>query len=760
MITKISLKSVASCGTTPAILETNKRVNLMYGLNGTGKTTMSRYLAKRDDAKFSNCSLEGVSDEKILVYDHDFIESNFYETDEINGIFTLSSANKNAEEKIKHATEEIGKIDLRLEDKQNKNGLMVDLKKEEEKLSSLISLSEQKVWEIKDSYYGGDRILEFCLDDYNKKDKSAFFNKFLSVKKPSNKPKRTIEELKEEAQKIQGAGAKIYDDNDIQKILFDFSAAESDPILSEVIIGNENSTVAAFIKQLKNSDWVKLGLQYLPEIKQELGAEQKNTKCPFCQKETITPEFYIQIKNYFDDVYEKKIEKLKELEDQYWSAWSSIPREDIYLDNPFIKNKEKEFKLLYKNLYEKLRKNWSAIKEKREDAPAKIFDLELSSPEVEALNKFFEEIIAEIRVHNKKVRNKNKHKKEITNEFWEIMRWEYDPTIAAFTTQKKSFDEEIKLLKIEIKKLESDKQDQTKIIEDSQKETVNIDGAIININSRLRDLGIDGFEIGKASVDLQKLDSDRKVIGNRKLEFYKLKRDTGANEDQFKTLSEGEKTIISFLYFLELCKGKESESEIAIKKIIVIDDPISSLSHLFIFNVSQLIKHTFFDDSNFQQIFVLTHSLYFFHELIKIGPKEEGDRFKFDGALFRIFKKNGTCIQDMKQDEIQNDYQSYWKMIKDHNEGNASDALLAVSMRNILEFFFGFIEKAKFNEAIIKIDPRKYQAFIRYVNRESHSDFVNISDTKEINTELFKEAFKEVFLKAGYENHFHKMISS
>ena len=70
-------------------------------------------------------------------------------------------------------------------------------------------------------------------------------------------------------------------------------------------------------------------------------------------------------------------------------------------------------------------------------------------------------------------------------------------------------------------------------------------------------------------------------------------------------MSEGEKTIISFLYFLELCKGKESKDEAIAEKIVVIDDPISSLSHIYIFNIAHLIRKTFFTDE-YKQIFILT----------------------------------------------------------------------------------------------------------------------------------------------------------
>jgi wobble nucleotide-excising tRNase len=206
---------------------------------------------------------------------------------------------------------------------------------------------------------------------------------------------------------------------------------------------------------------------------------------------------------------------------------------------------------------------------------------------------------------------------------------------------------------------------------------------------------------------------------------------------------------------LEKCKGKETKEEGLTEKIIVIDDPISSLSHIYIFNVAQLIKEFFFEDGC-KQVFILTHNLYFFHELVTIGPKEKDSRFKFDGNLFRISRKDKTSITTLKQDEIQNDYQAYWQIIKDHDNGNASDALLANSMRNILEYFFGFVSKESLNNAMQRIDKDgNYAFFIRYMSRESHSDTVNISDMKEIDSH-FKEAFKQIFEDSGYIQHYNK----
>nr|WP_235595441.1 AAA family ATPase [Leptospira interrogans] len=94
--------------------------------------------------------------------------------------------------------------------------------------------------------------------------------------------------------------------------------------------------------------------------------------------------------------------------------------------------------------------------------------------------------------------------------------------------------------------------------------------------------------------------------------LYRLTR-SEYSDKTFQSLSEGEKMIISFLYFIELCKGKISTTSIVTKKIIIIDDPISSLSHIYVFNIGQLIKKYFTNpNSDYEQIFILTHSLYFF----------------------------------------------------------------------------------------------------------------------------------------------------
>ncbi len=51
MITKIGLNCIASYKNIAA-LETDKKINLIYGLNGTGKSTLSNFFYDKTDEAF------------------------------------------------------------------------------------------------------------------------------------------------------------------------------------------------------------------------------------------------------------------------------------------------------------------------------------------------------------------------------------------------------------------------------------------------------------------------------------------------------------------------------------------------------------------------------------------------------------------------------------------------------------------------------------------------------------------------------------
>ena len=719
------MQGTETCYKETAVLNCAHKVNLIYGLNGVGKSTLSNYLAEYPNVedKYKNCSIDKLnSDEQLLVYNQSFVQKNFYESENQKGIFSLTKENKDALTAIEKANNEL-KILLKDKDSYDEK-----LKKCIEKKKKNKKSAENKVWKIKQLYTGGDRILENCFDGLGVKGSAEKLFEFLSnFPLPTTK----VRELKEIKNDIQ-----LYSDNTLSKIdtieipnYLGFEI-EMNNLFSKIIVGNKNSTISSVIEKLHNSDWVKDGITYLPEN------INKTIQCPFCQSNTITPELLKNLKDYFDASYKADMDELNKLHTRYLMEFEKLSSIDIlencYPSEPY----KKDLELALLSLKNEIRKNSEIIQKKISTSSTPV-SLTSTKELFNSVKILLEKINIAISTQNEKIIQRDRILKECKKEFWDKMRLDYDACICSYNSVNSQLLEEEAEIKEKLVELEINSNTQKQIIKENQLLTVNIDEAVENIKAGLLDLGISDFSI--------------KSQGDN---VYTITR--GDDEKPvFNSLSEGEKMVISFLYFIELCKGKESVDETAKKKIIIIDDPISSLSHIYIFNIGRLIQNEFIRPKKYEQIFILSHSLYFIYEL---ADNSKDRRDKFDEKMYRIMKsQEGSRFIDMNYEEIQNDYHSYWLVVRDVYQ---TPALVANCMRNIIDYFFNFVEKTDLNNVFQKkeLQNTKYQAFMRYINRESHSLGQNIFDIKEFDYDSFAEAFRLVFKLSGYEEHYNKMM--
>lgn len=720
MITKIVMSKFASYK-NPTTLETDKKVNLIYGLNGTGKSTLSNFLYDPESNNYANCIADGASDAEVLVYNSKFVRDHFHEADKLNGIFTVSKENAQAEKDLAVAEEEL------MNSRESKEKVESEVSASNHAREASKASAEEKTWEIKAKYAGGDRVLEFCLEGLMGK-KGRLFEHVASISKPSEKPTKTVEILKQEAEALAGDKAQKY--VIIPELELDASSVETNQIFKTAIFGNQNSVVAGLIKRLENGDWVKEGVEYL-----DLLQESNDETCPFCQQKTITASVSEAIRGYFDESYENLVNELKRLKQKYTDSSQKISGFSSYDGNPFLAEKSGELSARHDLLIDLVRRNIDLIEAKIRN-PSQDQSLEDSSALLEAVNEVIRSVNEKTAEHNKKIDNKKQEIQAIKTSFWQVMRWDYDQTISSFN---KLNTEHVKSTQERNKRLDDLTSDISNIrvkIGEIQKSTVNVDTAIENINARLVGLGIESFSVVKYKENL-----------------YRIMRSEDQDGD-FHSLSEGEKTVISFLYFLERCHGKGSATDSTSKKIVVIDDPISSLSHVYVFNVGHMIKTEIFNSTKFDQVFVLTHSLYFFYELTDTNHKRRKEWQK----LFRLTKNaSGSRIAEMVYEEVQNDYQAYWSIVKDSQQPSA---LIANCMRNIVEYFFGFVERRDFNNVFLKpsLQDNKHQSFYRFMNRESHSFGQNVFDYKEFDFSSFHEALKLVFEENGFPEHYATMM--
>lgn len=719
MLTRIDMNAVASFRQATS-LATDKKINLVYGLNGTGKSTISNFLYDPHDPAFVSCKKTPDQTPPILVYNQTFVRDNFFVADKLKGIFSLSKENKAAEEKIAQATKKQAELEQTLESRRNaKEFVSAEFSKQRHQ-------AIDEVWKIKQTYSGGDRVLEYCLEGLMGQ-KEKLFVHLQGILKLTQEPAKDIQKIRKEVEDLKGADAQPQ--GRLEALSFQAKNVETEKVFGTSILGNSDSEVAGLIEKLGNSDWVKQGLAYLPERMNET-----KEPCPFCQENTISGKFIENIKSYFDGAYQEQITTLEKLRTLYRAAIDQLPKVESFTAHAFANERKAVISSKYQLLKTVLLSNASKIEEKIK-SPKVPITLSISADAIADFNVEIAVVNRLVDEFNEKLKNRESALKQLRDEFWRLQRWTYDQTISRFENDRQTANQKLKSIDEEIEKLHADLKKVKDEIVEAQKQTVNVDAAVDAINAGLLDLGIEDFFVQKHSENL-----------------YRVVR-ADDKKDAFHSLSEGEKMMISFLYFCELCKGKSSAVDTIAQRIVVIDDPISSLSHVFIFNVGQLIRSVFFRGDRFCQVIVLTHSLYFFYELTDTNHERREKTQK----LFRISKpSSGSAIQEMKYEEIQNDYQAYWSVVNDPSQPHA---LIANCMRNIVEYFFNFVRKKDLNNVfqMPALQDVKYQAFCRYINRESHSLGQNIIDMKEFNYETFKEGLKLVFEKTEYLDHFKAM---
>ncbi|WP_125559348.1 AAA family ATPase [Pseudoalteromonas rubra] len=730
MIESISMQGVASFqNPTPVSLNTNKKVVLFYGHNGTGKSTVARYLQDTTHSNYLNCSyvLPNAQDYQILVYNTDFVEKNFSQ-DSFEGVFTLGEKNVTAEQAISAAEEEIVKLEEQRTQKQA-------LKKQHgDKKTAQVKAIKNKCFEIKKEH--DKKELDHCLIGF-KGSASAFYDELLKIDLIET-PEYTFESLATESKELNNKSA--VPKSMIPNVVLNLGSTESNAILTEVIVGSSESYLAELVKKLQNSTWVDKGRIYLD------GAEGK---CPFCQQ-AIDEGLIENINNLFDASYEEKKDDLKTLKSGYEQSIKIL--NEALSATHYTALKDTKFDLAKEKLSGVLQANLTKLGQKLADPSIKV-NLEDTSDLVQVLNDIINDKNVSRRAFNAKLSKKKDSLSAIKKKFWSLVRIKYDTAIKVHDTLIESIESDIETVKGEEEALTIAIQAQNDVIAENRKLITNIETSVISINNQIKSIGLEGFEIKKKPEESN--------------HYYLCRGFSLSGRDVYKSLSEGEKTLITYLYFLELCQGSVNSDSPTPKnkKIIVVDDPISSLSHNYIYEIGTLTHKRLIKGYQYAQVFLLTHSLYYLHEMMKYLPKGKdgsgNDRFDNKCNLFRVLKNANSNILPMGKEDVKNDYQSYWQIIKDAQNGTANNIVLPNIMRNILEYYFSFVHKTDALKAALdelEETDAEFSSFFRFINRESHSDSVNITDLGEIDSDRFIAKFKDVFIKTDFEEHYNKMM--
>lgn len=730
MLHSININNVACYNSTGVQVEELKKINFIYGANGSGKTTISNYLYDTDNPEFNNCSINWSNNQplEVLVYNKKFRDNNF-SSGNIAGVFTLGQATVEDLELIENKKEQISDLSTQ------KNQKNETLTQQNTTLEDLTTRFTQECWNIYLKY----------KDDFKQAltgslgSKQTFRDKLLNEKENNSSELLSFEDLKNKANTLLGETPlrinriPLINSEQINRI-------ESHEIWKKIIVGGADVDIARLIGELGNSDWISEGLQYIQN--------DKDT-CPFCQQSTINEDFRRQISEFFNNSFSEDKNTIKTQLDSYNSLSENILNTLDQIETSERVNSStmldiEAFSTHLRALHSQFSENKALIQEKFERA-SHVIELRDTRTELESLQKEIEKANLQITQHNSLVDNFDNESNNLRNSIWRFFVEESNDTILSYERQKSGLARGIQALSTQIETLSEEITTlETKIIELNQNVT-SVQPPIDEINNTLISYGFTNFEI-VPSPDIEN--------------HYVIKRENGVLAHE--TLSEGEVTFITFLYFVQLTKGGLDQDSVTNNRVLIIDDPISSLDSNVLYIVSTIIKDiikSIKEDSNnsIKQLLLLTHNVYFHKE---VAFRCNGDT----NINFWILRKNQnvTSIQNYEQkNPIESSYELLWREIKEWR--NNSGVTLQNTMRRIIENYFKILGRYTDEGLVEEFDTHEDQQICRsllsWINDGSHSIPDNLYvQTPDDNAEKYLNVFKKIFTLTGNEGHYQMMM--
>lgn len=728
-------------------------VNFFYGNNGAGKSSIAHAIDENDGVVWADG--KSAADYDVLVYNQDYINDNFVNYGDLKGVFIFGEEDVEAKKRIDELADEKKKK----EDAKNAAG--EDYKQKTAGVNAALTQFQDNCFSMTAEIR---KRFEKCMD--GKKQKKGFADAVLGEKSPKEFDLSELERLYDVAfddtaraySEFKKAGATTY------------GSLAGKELLDKIIVSSSDTPFANFLKALgsKASDWVRDGHTHFSGV--------AGGKCPYCQQK-LPEDFENDIAATFDAQYQQDICDLGQFQTTYERETANILhtlRENTTDVMTSIDLQAYQEKLTL--LESKFEVNRQRIAEKVKE-PSKTVSLEDTDTLLLDLGALINDINKLIKANNDVVAAKKSSKTKCKTEIMQHLAFMLASEVKSYTDEVARLNKEIEeitkrgfALKKEIGKITTE-------ISDLNKHNANTEAAIDSINKILRDSGFQGFSIrAKDGVE----------------NVYEIVRDNG---DVAENLSEGERNFIAFLYFYHRVRGSMNSEELK-EKIVVIDDPVSSMDSTALFIVSAIVREMVNVCRNnteylnpkvtgdyIKQLFILTHNVYFHREVTyqQVGYYNCTSFYmirKNDNvSTVKICKRQNKNIpsEEENYNPVQNSYAALWDELRD-----LRSTIPALNvMRRILEYYFlqlcGYegsdlrsivLEDEENRKKFIKqvedgkpdmTDYHLASSLLAYINNPNGiSDGLNyVEDCEDV--EAYKRVFEMIFDALGQSQHYKMM---
>ena len=727
-------------------------VNFFFGNNGAGKSTIAK--AIKGGVGLSYAPGRTAADYWPLVYNQEFIDENFRSYRNMRGVFTLNAKNAEVQAQIEEVTAERTRIKKLSGAAAERQKILLDNK------ANLHREFLQECWKR-----GKDFRDEFP-GTMDKKGRSDPFVREILKHAPAD---MSLDELRRIYDSAFSETAKHYQRFTTIPDPTVMDTVEGSEILSKPIVNSADTELAGFLRDIGATEWMRQG--------HDLFAHEAGGRCPYCG-EKLAVDFEQTFIDSFDNRYQDNLRLLSEFMARYKKAANDmfVPLQAIPAElYPQIDLKPYTDKMAV--LKAAIQANIESVKSKIEN-PASTVTITAVQPILDELADIISGFNTMIDANNAIVAAGPGKRTECTDAVFGVLAFILKDVIAAYRRNDADIQEQLDALEKEIQGYTDNLGEIEKQLKTLRGSTVETDTAKDSINQMLRDSGMRGFSL-----------QPKRGVDN----VYEVRRPDGTIADN---LSEGEKNFIAFLYFYHLVHGSNSADGDTREKIVVIDDPVSSMDSGSLFIVSTLVRQMIeicrnnADNRNpvakgnfIKQIFILTHNAYFHREV------SYSYITKYDYASFYLIRKIGTkstikLFDDVDPNEptqrininpVKNSYAALWD---EYREVKSAVPLMNV-IRRILEYYFlqlcgyeGSVlrqvilvqgkEDGYYKDADGNDDEEKYQlasAMLAYINASS----IGMSDGMDyvedcLNAEECRRIFEMIFELMNQKQHYDMML--
>ena len=543
-------------------------------------------------------------------------------------------------------------------------------------------------------------------------------------------------------------------------------------MLNEPITSSSDSQFAQFINSIKAIDWVREGHEHFSNT------ESKGT-CPYCQQ-ALPIDFQTEIEKVFDAQYDKSIRILNDYRATYRSnglaIWQTLKNNK---ENALSKISSEAYDDKVETYVSLMQLNIAEIDKKIKE-PSIVVSLENTETILSEINNLISDFNRLVKTNNDIVNNQKANQKQCTEDIWKHIAFVTGDDVKAYKAEKKILDDEIAALTMTCIAAKAESFKLAGNIRDLSKTVVTTQKAIDNINQLLKESGFEGFNI-----------QENTSVPNT----YCVVRDNG---ELVTRLSEGERNFIAFMYFYQLVKGSMRNDGTNIGKIVVIDDPVSSMDSTALFIVSSLIREMVDITLNnydleygsnaiqgfyIKQMFVLTHNAYF-HREITYNLVKNFEQVNFylinktdNKSSIRLCTEQNPEMPSEKQNynPVQNSYSALWE---EYREVKRFVPLMNVIHR-ILDYYFlqlcGYdganIRKlilTKHKDKFAPVDENNHQDTTKYTLADQMLSYFSTSNdrfhdglfytTESTPVSVCRDTFRLIFETLDQSQHYDMMM--